>query len=217
MYAFWSYWQLYQKVTFDGVNKLITVNEGVTSLDIRGDVYSAWVEWQQLETNTGFLPTIRYTGLDLIPGGLTGDSYFLINGWRLLVDLSNVAVKGVLFSDDYSSAYYNTAGKIQFPATVSSLVSTVIVRENVVTGDLSSISPSVIAAAVRTNLTPELTKINAQVDGLTSTQQTMLLEIYKLYGLDPSVPLVVTSTNRSAGTINQTINTNTSQTTITRV
>lgn len=148
MYAFWGYWQLYQDVTFDGVNKTVTVNPGATTLDVRGDVYSAWVKWQQLETNTGFLPAIRYTGLDIIPGGLTGDSYFLINGWKLLVDLSNVAVTGVLFSDDYNTAYYTPEGKSQFPATVSSLVSTVIIRENVVTGDLSSVSPAVIAAAV---------------------------------------------------------------------
>lgn len=74
-----------------------------------------------------------------------------------------------------------------------------------------------MADAVRTELTPELTKINNQVDGLTTNQQTMLLEIYKLYGLSPFEPLIVTPTSRSAGTINQSINSNTNQTTITRV
>lgn len=74
-----------------------------------------------------------------------------------------------------------------------------------------------IVTAVRTNLTPELTKINAQVDGLTPTQQAMLLEIYRLYGLDPAVPLVVSDTQRIAGAIVQNISSNTTQTTITRV
>lgn len=220
MYSFWDYWQLYQKVTFDGITKIITVNAGVTTLNIRTELYSAWVKWLILEQNTGFLPVMRYTGLDVIPGGLTGDSYFLINGWKLYIDLSEVAVTGVLFSDNFNTAYYTLSGVAQYPATVSSLVSTIIVPTNVVTGDLSSLSiPTAIqnAAAVRTNLAPELSKITAQVDGLTSPQQIMLLEIYKLYGLDPTAPLIVNNTARTAGTISQTINSNSNSTTVTRV
>jgi hypothetical protein len=37
--------------------------------------------------------------------------------------------------------------------------------------------------------------------GLTTTQATMLLEMYELLGLDPTKPLVVTKTARTAGTI----------------
>lgn len=76
---------------------------------------------------------------------------------------------------------------------------------------------SAIAAAVRSELTPELTHILAMENGLTSTQATMLLEIYRMYGLDPTRPLVVTDTNRSAGPeITQTINSGASITTVTR-
>lgn len=53
--------------------------------------------------------------------------------------------------------------------------------------------------------------------GLTSTQQTMLLELYRLMGLDPTKPLVVTSTTRAAGAeISQTIAENAGQVTVTR-
>ena len=84
----------------------------------------------------------------------------------------------------------------------------------------SGIDASVLAAAVRAELAPELTHILTLENnpGLTSTQATMLLEIYNLYGLDPTKPLVVTNTTRSSGdSITQTIQSNDSQTIITRV
>ena len=219
MYPFWENWLLYHKVVFDGINKLITVDAGVTALNIRTDVYSSWVEWIETEDNARFLPAMRYTGLDVIPGGFTGDTYFLINGWKLLIDFSKVAVSGVLFSDNFNTAYYTYNGIAQFPAVVSALINTVSVPQNVVTGDLSSIPTAAAnAAAVRANLIPELGHIlslqNGQ--GLSSTQATMLLEIYRLYGLDVTRPLVVTNTSRTAGEITQTINTNTNQTVVTR-
>lgn len=61
---------------------------------------------------------------------------------------------------------------------------------------------------------------NINVSGLTSDQANMLLEIYTMYGLDPTKPLVVSNSARTAGgNIVQTIdcNTTTSTTTITRV
>ena len=53
-YGNWQFWSVYDtandlygnhKVTFDGPNKIIIVNEGVTELDFREDVYSNWKEW----------------------------------------------------------------------------------------------------------------------------------------------------------------------------
>ena len=38
-YGFWDYWNLYHKVTFDGINKLILINDGETELDFQIDVY----------------------------------------------------------------------------------------------------------------------------------------------------------------------------------
>lgn len=57
----------------------------------------------------------------------------------------------------------------------------------------------------------------SQILSLTNTQSNMILEIYRLYGLDPTRPLVVTETSRSAGAeIQQSITGNTVQTTVTR-
>lgn len=75
-----------------------------------------------------------------------------------------------------------------------------------------------IAAQVRIELTPELTYLMTLQNGLTSVQATMLLEIYRLYGLDPTRPLVVTTGDRTAGAeITQSINTAGSTTTVTRL
>jgi hypothetical protein len=126
----WAAWQptwlLYDKVSFDGTNKIIYVHPEVTALDIRADVYSSWIDWHSQYQNSEFLLALRYTGLDPIGAGVfTGDSYFLINGWKLSVDLQKVRVSGVLFSDDYDTAYYTPTLVAQYPATVSSLVTTV--------------------------------------------------------------------------------------------
>ena len=119
-------WSLGSKVDFDGTNKVIYVHPEVTALDIRTEVYSAWIDWVVLRDNAKFLPALRYTGYDPIGGGqYTGDSYFLTNGWKLSVDLSKVRVTGVLFSDDYATAYYTSSLAAQYPATVSALVNTV--------------------------------------------------------------------------------------------
>jgi hypothetical protein len=82
----------------------------------------------------------------------------------------------------------------------------------------SSYTLADIQAAVRTELTPELTKINNQVDGLTSTQATMLFEMYRILGLDPTKPLIVSNTERTAGTgITQTVTDDGTSMTVTRV
>ena len=119
-------WLLTNKVDFNGIDKIIYVHPEVTELDIRADVYSAWIDWINLRDNSKFLPCIRYTGLDLIGAGVfTGDTYFLVNGWKLSINLQQVRVTGVLYSDDYPTAYYTPELNPQYPVTVSSVVNTV--------------------------------------------------------------------------------------------
>jgi hypothetical protein len=143
----WDYWEVTKKVTFDGDNRLIIVNDGVTSLDIRSDVYSRWVDWRDLYGNMAYTMAMRYTGLDDIPGGQTGDTYFLTNGWKLIVDLRKVRITGILYSDDYETAYYDALTlDAVYPATVAALVNTVTTKENVVTGVVPTLSE--IAGAV---------------------------------------------------------------------
>jgi len=109
------------KVSFNGITKIIQVNAGVTELDIQTELYSAWIRWFERVENTQYLPAMRFTGLDPIPGGQTGGTFFTINGWKVVYDPRIVAISGILYSDDYSTPYYFTDGSPVFPATVSGI------------------------------------------------------------------------------------------------
>jgi hypothetical protein len=144
-YGHWEFWAPYDpangyygahKCVFDGINRLILVSDFVTELDIKEDVYSDWKEWQ-LAGNTEWPPAIRTTGGDpTVSGQFSGDIYFLINGWKLLVDLTKVRITGVLFSDDFESAYYDYDENVQFPVQVSSIVN--VVETQVVSGGVTA-------------------------------------------------------------------------------
>ena len=123
----YDYWVLNHKVTFDGAAKLIYINDATTNLDMKIDLYSDWKEWVTTRDNSKYLPAIRTVGGDAtISGQFAGDMYFMINGWRLVVDLTKVKITGVLFSDDYDTPWLDeTTMNPVFPAQVSSLVNTV--------------------------------------------------------------------------------------------
>jgi hypothetical protein len=232
-------WTLNDKVSFDGVNKIIYVHTDVTEFNIRTDLYTSWVDWVALYDHTKFLPAIRVTGLDPIGGGVyTGDVYFLTNGWKLSINLQAAKVTGVLFSDDYDTAYYTLDLAPQYPATVSSLVTTVLTGGSEISvSDIWNHSTRTLTTSIPTavQIRQEIDANSTQLDtiiqqntdtqdaisgiqgGLTGTQATMLLEMYQLLGLDPTKPLIVTLNNRSAGTINQTIVSDVMNTVVTRV
>jgi hypothetical protein len=134
-YGFWEFWAPYgsqldavgtQKCIFDGENKLIYVNPNDSNISIKQDVYSAWKEWTTVRDNAKFLPAIRVTGGDPIAGttSFTGDTYFLFNGWRFLIDHS-LSIDGVIYSDDFPSPFIQVTGTQIVTNKVSSLVQTV--------------------------------------------------------------------------------------------
>jgi hypothetical protein len=168
-------WALRNKVDFDGANKVILVHPEVTSLDIRQDVYSAWVDWLVLRDNMKFLPAIRYTGYDPIGGGkFTGDTYFLTNGWKLSVDLRKVAVTGVLFSDNYDTAYYTPDMQAQYPAVVATVVNTVTIQ----------IPAVVTAAEIRSEIDANSTKLAGMPNAVWQHSfVSKLLTVAKFLGL----------------------------------
>jgi hypothetical protein len=200
--AFGAEWALAEKVSFNGVTKRITVNAGVTVLDIREDVYSAWVRWIEREDNARFKVAMRVSGFDPIPGGFTGATYFMTNGWKLEYDANVVAVNGVLYSDDFATPYWSAQDLPIYPATVSSLVNSAVITQNVVTGNLDDVpTKEEIASQVRTTLAEELARI---------------IELAKIHGLVSGSPLTVTPTSRSAGGINQTVTENGEAVTVAR-
>lgn len=157
-------WGLRDSVSFDGYNRLIRVSPNVTQLNIT-DVWSAWVDWRGSEYRDHHALAMRRSGFDLIPGGRTGATFFLINQWRLVVDLSKVQVRGVLFSDDFPTAYYTGDLSAQYPAEVTSVVNTSVTTQNIVSGDAES-----IAQATRALLDIPLSEIN----GMTVTLRDLI-------------------------------------------
>lgn len=76
----------------------------------------------------------------------------------------------------------------------------------------------VVAKAVRTELSPELIHLVSLQNGLTAGQSTMLLELYRLMGLDPTRPLYVDRGSRTVlPEIVQTLDDNTLRTIVTRI
>lgn len=125
MYAYyygnWDYWELRHKVTFDGPNKLIYVNEGEDEIDVQIDIYSDWKEWTLLRDNLKYLSALRVVGGDPTPTGALGATYFLRNGWQIQVDHA-VNFTGNLYSDDYDSPVSVEAGTELATLTVSNLI-----------------------------------------------------------------------------------------------
>jgi hypothetical protein len=76
-----------EKVTFDPVNRLIIVDNGITELDAKVDLYSdAKEDWASDATLNKLRLPFRTIGGDPLGGGLTAGAYFFLqnqNGWRL--------------------------------------------------------------------------------------------------------------------------------------
>lgn len=195
-YAEWTFWEAYdpangtfgnQKVTFDGPNRLILVNDGVTELDVRIDLYSNWKEWikQPTQTNSQFPEAFSAIGGDPLPGGrVLGTTFFLENGWRIRSWEGDhiLTITGNLFTREGDDPVVPTIG------------------QNKVTVNLNT---STLVEAIETG---------AQL-GIDSVQQ--IRDIFRLHGLDPDNPLVVTPTSRSSGDLSQTIDEDTNTDTVT--
>lgn len=126
-YGFWEPWTNPQRVTFDGDNKIIYVNYGVTEIDVKTDVYSAWKEWilDPEHFNSKYLPAVRSVGGDPLVGGqFLGSTFFLTNGWRMKTWEGDhrLIVIGNIFTDEGDPVFVPTPGyAIVIESQVSSL------------------------------------------------------------------------------------------------
>ena len=127
--AAWAYWEnqwlLFHKVIFDGVNKLMFVAPSTTEINVQVDLYSDSKEWLQLFHNAAFLPPIRAVGGDSLPdGNPLGSTFFVTNGWRIVLD-HGVTFVGNIYSDDYPSPFIVLEGVQLATQKVSNLVDVV--------------------------------------------------------------------------------------------
>lgn len=143
-YGYNEFWAVYdpanglygnQKVAFDGPNKRIIIHEGITNIDVKQDIYSNWKEWMQVRDNAKYLPAIRTTGGDPVPGNqFTGDTYFLINDWQIVVN-QLVKVTGILYHDNPALEPFivNSGGGVI--STVSNLAQSVTTSDGALTAE----------------------------------------------------------------------------------
>lgn len=160
-------WELYHKVTFDGPNRLIIVNDDELNIDVKVDIYSDWKEWALQRDYLKFLPACRSVGGDPTVGGnFLGSTFFTINDWRIVVSDSTI-FDGNLFSDDFDSPFLAAEGAVVARQQFSNLVDTVG----------ATIDPDdIIAAGLVTSgdLVTQTTNINNFTQTTTDNQTTIL-------------------------------------------
>ena len=126
-----------QKVAFDGPTRTIFVSEGVTELDVKVDLYSAWKEWSQFSTESPqprvWAKAFTAVGGDPITGTQDlGTTYFLENDWRIQA----VASKNPYTLNIVGNLYTREPGETPFYFAEG--VSYSLVRSNIV--DLITVS-----------------------------------------------------------------------------
>ncbi len=119
-------------VTFDGVNKLMVVNAGITTIDVQVDLYSDWKEWVLTSDNAKYPLAFTTTGGDALGGSeYLGAYFFLENGWKIRPYEGNhvLSVNGNLFTRDGSSPFVSTLGayNVSIRSKFSSLTNIVTV------------------------------------------------------------------------------------------
>ena len=236
-YGFYNLWQLYHKVTFDGVNKLIIVNPGVTSLDVKTDLYSDWKEWVRNEDYLKFLPPFSTVGGEPIVGGQSLDvTYFLINGWKIKPYYGSYTLNiiGNLFEVDGGSVKVDADVVANVPNNIAiNLNTSVIVRTIDVesassgSGGLTNAESTALfniegkVVSIYGGATPVSASLEQEQLTTLNDISAKVAEIWALHGLDVSNPLTVTRTSRTFDDIVQTIATtgtgSAQETTITRL
>ena len=136
--------------TFDGLNKLIILDPGVTSFSV-SDIYSRWKEWVQLSDNAKYEIAFSTSvgGNPLGNGLLLGAYYFITNGWLIRPQEANhtLDIDGNLFPiPDTADIFAQTIGN--FNVSIRSQFSSLTQQAN----------PTAIAQEVwETDLSPAQT------------------------------------------------------------
>jgi len=117
----WELWELQHKVIFDGLLKTITVGPETSVIDVKVDLYSAWKEWAMAAENMKWAAAFRTVGGDPISGRFLGATFFLINGWRIILD-HGVDLDGNLYTEEGDSVFIPVVGQQVSTSSVSNLV-----------------------------------------------------------------------------------------------
>lgn len=159
--GFYETWELRHKVTWDGHNKEILINPGVTELDVQVDLYSAWKQWSLVNESVdsrAFPQAMSTVGGDPTVGtNKLGSTFFLENGWKIRPWSGNyrLNVTGNLFSRDGLNSFLPSFGdsNVLINLTVSSIVQSVgtepsEIAQALLNTDLDSFPEGSLGAAI---------------------------------------------------------------------
>ena len=102
------------KLTYDTTNKLFILNTGVTSLDVKVDLYSdAKEDWLSDSSLTKFKFPIESVGGQSIGGGKSISPYYILKyGWKIRPQEADhqLSITGNVITDDDTEPFVNTVG-----------------------------------------------------------------------------------------------------------
>ncbi len=169
-------WLLYHSVTFDGENSIIVINDGVTDIDVKIDLYSDWKEWAAQRDYLKYLPAMRSVGGDPTTGGsFLGSTFFTINDWQILIR-ENVLFDGNLFSDDFSTPFKPDENTKIAAQQFSNLVDTVAPDPNdlITAGVATSDDIDAQTVVIQTDITNQTTILGDSINNVPSGVVTQL-------------------------------------------
>jgi len=127
-------------VTFDGSNKLITCDPGITLLDVRR-LYSMWKEWAATNNNLGYIKAFSVVGGEPTVGSnIITPYFFLANGWKIQPDSADhsLSVSGILLVEGGGEPFVKPAGNwmIAINAIVPIYTETILVNPELTKQDV---------------------------------------------------------------------------------
>ncbi len=153
------------KITFDGINKLIIVNDTITGLNVKNDLYSEWKTWILIDDNAKYLPAFNVIGGDPITETVSVDgTYFIINGWKIRPYEGNhvLTITGNLYVDGGGSPLVPTIGN--YNVLVNMLTSNIVNLVTVATGSgVTTQDKTDIITGVKNELLPSIVSIPTDV------------------------------------------------------
>jgi hypothetical protein len=141
-----------QKVAFSAREKIIYVNEGVTELDVKIDIYSAWKEWNLSSPEEpfpiAFLDAISAIGGEPLNDTLNvGSTFFLENGWRIQPFASKTPyvlnVIGNIYTREAGENPFRFAEGVSVNLTRSNLVDQLVATSTITEADQAAIATKV--------------------------------------------------------------------------
>jgi len=148
-----------QKVAWDGEDKIIYVNEGVTTLDVKIDIYSAWKQWTlaspEEPTPISWPNAISAIGGEPLNDTLNvGSTFFLENGWRIQPFASKnpyiLTVDGNIFTREAGENPFLFAEGVSVNLTRSNLVDQIVATSTLTEADQDAIASKVWDTSVLT-------------------------------------------------------------------